>query len=99
MYQNCYYTNQFDSNNQFNYNYDFNNYYYQNNYYNYLNNSISSNHSYNDISMEKTPISHLSQFKPKKLNRCEFKCQICNNNATGFHYGAYTCAACKLFYL
>ena len=44
--------------------------------------------------------SSISEPKPKRIvKKIPFKCQICSIDSSGFHYGAYTCQACKLFFM
>lgn len=39
------------------------------------------------------------EFSPKQVKLKEdIKCEICGDNSSGFHYGAHTCEACKLFF-
>jgi hypothetical protein len=38
--------------------------------------------------------------KPRKFKRYDhLKCVVCGDVSSGFHYGAYTCEACKLFFI
>lgn len=60
----------------------------------------SLEHSYNYLSTSSdTSIDQSQLILPKPKRKSEFKCQICDSDAFGFHYGAYTCEACKLFFL
>ena len=57
--------------------------------------SLNSNNS----SVQDSPIP-ISEPKPKRIvKNIPFKCQICSIDSSGFHYGAYTCQACKLFFM
>lgn len=41
-----------------------------------------------------------NQKKPRKFKRYDhLKCVVCGDISSGFHYGAYTCEACKLFFI
>jgi len=51
----------------------------------------SSSDTISNSSMEEKP-------KLKKSKPTNPHCQICNTVSSGFHYGVFTCDACKLFF-
>jgi hypothetical protein len=72
----------------------YNNYYY--NYSNYYSNVF--NHYSQSISNEQDSIETVNVKRKEAIKKTYFKCQICNENANGFHYGVYACSACTLFF-
>lgn len=64
----------------------------------YITNPNQSSNSINERKKRKQDSEPDSDLKRAKKVKDDVKCEICGDMSSGFHYGAFTCEACKLFF-